>query len=78
MPKSIRQRKNHVHLCFCFQGADTWPCNLCITVIAIYALMYSPVHNVLDACISITRASGRGLGPGNQEFFGPCEIASSG
>jgi hypothetical protein len=26
--------------------------------------LYSPVHNVLDACISITRASGRG-------FFGP-------
>ncbi len=26
--------------------------------------LYSPVHNVLDACISITWASGRGLGPG--------------
>ncbi len=26
--------------------------------------LYSPVHNVLDACIFITRASGRGLGPG--------------
>jgi len=25
----------------------------------------------------ITRASGRGLGPGNREFFGPCETASS-
>jgi hypothetical protein len=24
--------------------------------------LYSPVHNVLDVCISITRASGRGLG----------------
>jgi hypothetical protein len=31
--------------------------------------LYSPVHNVLDACISITRASGRGLGPGYREFF---------
>jgi hypothetical protein len=30
---------------------------------------YCPVHNVLDACISITRASGRGWGPGNLEFF---------
>jgi hypothetical protein len=30
--------------------------------------LYSPVHNVLGACISITRASGRGLGPGNLEF----------
>jgi hypothetical protein len=27
--------------------------------------LYSPVHNVLDACIFINRASGRGLGPGN-------------
>jgi hypothetical protein len=25
--------------------------------------LYSPVHNVLDACISITRASGRALRP---------------
>ncbi len=29
------------------------------------------VRNVLDACRSITRASGRGLGPGNQDFLGP-------
>jgi hypothetical protein len=40
-------------------------------------VLYSPVHNVLDACIYITRASGRGLGPGIREFFGPCEMASS-
>ncbi len=33
--------------------------------------LYSPVHNVLDACISITWGSGRGLGPGILEFFGP-------
>jgi hypothetical protein len=39
--------------------------------------LYSPVQNVLDACISITRGSGRGLGPGIREFFGPCEVASS-
>jgi hypothetical protein len=39
--------------------------------------LYSPLHNVLDACISITRASGRGLGPGILEFFGLCEMASS-
>jgi hypothetical protein len=31
----------------------------------------APVHNVLDACISITWGSGRGLGPGILEFFGP-------
>jgi hypothetical protein len=39
--------------------------------------IYSPVHNVLGACISIIRTSGRGLGPGIREFFGPCEMASS-
>jgi hypothetical protein len=39
--------------------------------------LYSPVHNVLDACIFITRGSGRGLGPGILEIFGPCEMASS-
>jgi hypothetical protein len=35
--------------------------------------LYSPVHNVLDACISITGtcASGRGLGPGILDFFWP-------
>ncbi len=33
--------------------------------------LYSPVHNVLYSCISITRGSGRGLGPGILEFFGP-------
>jgi hypothetical protein len=30
----------------------------------------SPVHNVLDACISITRASGKGLGLENESFSG--------
>jgi hypothetical protein len=35
------------------------------TVLAIYAPidLYSPMHNGLDACISITRASGKGVGP---------------
>jgi hypothetical protein len=33
--------------------------------------LYSPVHNVLDVCRYITRASGRRLGPGNPEFLGP-------
>jgi hypothetical protein len=36
--------------------------------------LYSRVHNVLDASISIMRASGRGLDPGNQEFFGAQKI----
>jgi hypothetical protein len=39
--------------------------------------LYIPVRNVFGACISITRASGRGLGPGIREFFAPCEMASS-
>jgi len=39
--------------------------------------LYGSVHNVFDAFRSITRASGRGLGPGNREFFGPSEMASS-
>ncbi len=39
--------------------------------------LYSPVDIVLDACISITWGSGRGLGPGILEFFGPCEMGMS-
>ncbi len=39
--------------------------------------LYGPVCNDFDAGKSIMRASGRGLGPWNQEFFGPCEMASS-
>jgi hypothetical protein len=43
------------------------------SVLAIYAPMIS---TDLDTYISITRASGRELGPRNQKFFGPCEMAS--
>jgi hypothetical protein len=39
--------------------------------------LYGPVRNVIDACRSITRASGRGLGSGNREFFEPFEMTSS-
>jgi hypothetical protein len=48
-----------------------------------YDLLYNvhvcirPVRNAFYAGKSITSASGRGLGPGNQDFFGPCEMASS-
>ncbi len=35
-----------------------------------------PVCNVFDACRSIPRASGRGMGPRNIHFFGP-EMATS-
>ncbi len=31
------------------------------------------MHNIVDACITLTWASGKGLGPENREFFGPCE-----
>jgi hypothetical protein len=31
------------------------------------------VSNAFDEGKSITRASGRGSGPGNRDFFGPCE-----
>jgi hypothetical protein len=33
--------------------------------------LYSPVHNVLDACISITRASGRGWALEVEGFLDP-------
>ncbi len=39
--------------------------------------LYGPVHNFFDAGRYITWASGKGLGPGNGEFFGPGEMASS-
>ncbi len=39
--------------------------------------LYGPVRNTFGAAKSITRASGRGLGPGNGDFFGPCEMSST-
>jgi hypothetical protein len=36
-----------------------------------------PLRTAFGAGKSITRARGRGMGPGNQDFFGPCETASS-
>jgi hypothetical protein len=39
--------------------------------------LYGPIRNAFDAGISITRASRRGLGPGNRYFFGLCEMALS-
>ncbi len=61
----------------CFHSSRTYAFEIFMhktTYAAIY--LCSHVHNVLDACISITRASGRGLSPGIGEFFGPCEMAS--
>jgi hypothetical protein len=50
-------------------------------IITIYAPvtydLYGPVRNVFDAGRYITWVSGRGLGPGNGDFFGPCEMVSS-
>jgi hypothetical protein len=40
-------------------------------------MIYTAPHNAFDAGKSITRASERGLVPGNRDFFGPCEMASS-
>jgi hypothetical protein len=39
--------------------------------------LYGRVCNVFDACIFITRENERGFGPGNRDFFGLCEMASS-
>jgi hypothetical protein len=39
--------------------------------------LYGHVRNAFDAGNFIPRASGRGLGPGKGDFFGPCEMASS-
>jgi hypothetical protein len=33
--------------------------------------LYDSVRDVFDACRYITRASGRGLGPGIESFLGP-------
>jgi hypothetical protein len=33
--------------------------------------LYGPIHNFFDVGKSIMRPGGRGLGPGNQDFFGP-------
>jgi hypothetical protein len=47
--------------------------------LAIYAHMIytAPCVTLLMRAVSITRASVRGMGPGNRDFFGPCEMASS-
>jgi hypothetical protein len=39
--------------------------------------LYSPVRNAFDKGTTITRASGRGLVPGNQDFLGTSEMALS-
>jgi len=64
--------KSNVSQLFRFQEVKIYFINYLCT----YDL-YSPVHNVLDACISITWGSGRGLGPGIREFFGPYEMGTS-
>jgi hypothetical protein len=56
--------------------AGTYPVGYSIYYLCPYYL-YGLVHHVLDAGRSITRESGRGLGPRIREFFGPSEMASS-
>ncbi len=68
----LPEQDDKVPLCFCSStpismGPETSLVGSCaLNHLCTYDL-YSPVHNVLDACIitSITWASGRGLGPGN-------------
>jgi hypothetical protein len=47
-------------------------------IITIYApiIYMAPCVMLLMRAASFTGASGRGLGPRNREFFGPCEMAS--
>jgi hypothetical protein len=47
--------------------------------LASYATMIytDPCVMLLMRAASITRASGSGWGPGNRDFFGPCEMTSS-
>jgi hypothetical protein len=51
--------------------------NFKITIYARTYDLYGPVRNVFDSGRYIPWASGRELGPGNGEFFGTCEMASS-
>jgi hypothetical protein len=52
----------------CLAAQKSLPTYEWINYLCIYDL-YNPVHNVLDACISITRASGRGWAL--ESFLGP-------
>ncbi len=68
---------------------SVWPWNLPSALLCIKPPMHlwfiQPVQNVLDACISITKANGRGLGPGIRVFrtlwngiqpIGECHLGS--
>ncbi len=39
--------------------------------------LYVPVGNAFDAGSIHYEGNSEGLGPGNQEFFGPCDMESS-
>jgi hypothetical protein len=52
--------------------------NLCRNITSYAPMIYTaPMRNAFDAAAYMTRTNGRGLGPGNQEFFGSCEMAPS-
>jgi hypothetical protein len=53
---------------FCPQEKDKATCTLAIYAPMIYT---APCVMLLMLAASITRASGRELGPGNRDFFGP-------
>ncbi len=52
-------------------------CNIQISTIYAPMTYTAPCVMLLMRAASITWASGRGLGPGYREFFGPCEMASA-
>jgi hypothetical protein len=67
-PEQVVLRK----VCWKTKGSWVLPGSI-LYGIAIYApVIYTApyLRNVFDACRSITRASGRGLGPRNLDFFG--------
>ncbi len=52
-------------------GMRIWILSKKFDIITIYAPIYGPMRNIFDAGRYVMWASGRGLGPGNREFFGP-------
>ncbi len=69
------EARNRVGIGLSYQPAESIPgllnCYLCT-----YDL-YGPVRNAIDADRVHYEGNGRGLGPGNWDYFGPCEMASS-
>jgi hypothetical protein len=66
----------------CYWPGKNFKCSIRVdkflNALAIYApMIYStPCIMLLMQTVSITRVSGRGLGPGNRDFFEPCKMTS--